>query len=712
MSRSVGKCHGAAAKRARQLTTGITLEPLIIQSAKAKKGLCGLDLNRSSDLVALTRSVLAQCEERVSRLRGYEQLSASEVVNILDEISDLVCQVSDPSELILSVVSDNSMTTAAELAVREIQEAIVALNQDPMLEQATRWAYERQKELSLEEASVAKQLLVEFDHQGASLPASAKEEHANLQSQLYEAMETFRQVSESPKEGRKVEIGPEVLPPQIARTLPRTIRGNVIVNTADRHLVHQILSNAGDEAVRKQFSYNNQQSTLEATERMLQARHAVATHLGFPSYSHYHSWHRSLKTPEEIFEFLDSLHSQLQTKVNSEIALLAREKQRHIGSNQIYAWDLKYYCSKLDPANKTSRNPYLGSAAASRKVSATMEEYFTLENVLRAAQHMWRSLFGVRMEIVRGNECELWHPLVFKVEFYDETKGNDYLGNAFFDLVAREGKPGSANFPIRLRSRRALPSSALLTHIQAHSNRAGAMTGRDLALARGSEALFSNKPVLVPFDDVRVFFHELGHMTQSILCKNELQHFSGTRGFMDHIETPSQVWERFASDYRFVRLFAYHYQTGELLSEDAFNQHISGHGMFAGLKTNQQIILAALDQKLHSGPFTSSADVCREVISKYASVPHHPEDMMHAGFRHLQGYGSVYYSYLFCGVKASQIYANVFDADPLSRQAGQFYRDQFLSLGGAGDPTQLLLTLTGKRPDPSYFVQDICSGKL
>ena len=48
----------------------------------------------------------------------------------------------------------------------------------------------------------------------------------------------------------------------------------------------------------------------------------------------------------------------------------------------------------------------------------------------------------------------------------------------------------------------------------------------------------------------------------------------------------------------------------------------------------------------------------------------------------------------------------------LSPSAGKLYRDEFLALGGLGDPAEIMKAITGKSVDPSYFVQDICEGKL
>lgn len=405
------------------------------------------------------------------------------------------------------------MCIAAEDAVRAIQERIVQLNQDPRLEVATRWAHERRKELNTEEAAVAAQLLIEFAHQGSSLPESEKVKHSQLQSEMYEALETFRSSPHDPRDARKISVEKAKMHPSVHRYFPSQ-KGLLTVNCSDPSLQRLALSNISDESLREQIAWSERKHALAATESMLRARQAVAEHLNFPSYSHYYAWHRSLKTPEEVFNFLDSLHSTLQPKVTEELNILKQLKSKDKGNTDIKAWDVPYYVDKA--TNKLEHeNSVALSAAFSRIPSSTLEEYFTLENVLKAAQLLWSSLFGVRMEFIsEGAASELWHPTVFRVDFFDE-KDNEFLGHAYFDLISRAGKPGSANYPLRLRSARAKPSTAFLVNFPNSSTHSGTYDGRKPSLAYGIDTVTSaDAPVLLPFDSLKTFFHELGHLSQ------------------------------------------------------------------------------------------------------------------------------------------------------------------------------------------------------
>lgn len=60
-------------------------------------------------------------------------------------------------------------------------------------------------------------------------------------------------------------------------------------------------------------------------------------------------------------------------------------------------------------------------------------------------------------------------------------------------------------------------------------------------------------------------FHEFGHALHSLLSTTKLQHVSGTRTYLDFVETPSTLFENFAFDGRVLPLWAINPKTGPSL---------------------------------------------------------------------------------------------------------------------------------------------------
>jgi len=82
----------------------------------------------------------------------------------------------------------------------------------------------------------------------------------------------------------------------------------------------------------------------------------------------------------------------------------------------------------------------------------------------------------------------------------------------------------------------------------------------------------SNDPVLMEFDDVSTFFHEMGHLVHHILAyRHKWISLSGLSCEDDFVEIPSQLLEEFAWYPDILQKFAKHIQTGEPIPADLVN---------------------------------------------------------------------------------------------------------------------------------------------
>ena len=67
----------------------------------------------------------------------------------------------------------------------------------------------------------------------------------------------------------------------------------------------------------------------------------------------------------------------------------------------------------------------------------------------------------------------------------------------------------------------------------------------------------------------------------------------------------------------------------------------------------------------------------------------------HLRYNHLIGYGAKYYSYVVSKAIAARIWTDVFEKDPLSREAGENYRKKLLEHGGEIKADKLISSLIG-----------------
>jgi mitochondrial intermediate peptidase len=153
--------------------------------------------------------------------------------------------------------------------------------------------------------------------------------------------------------------------------------------------------------------------------------------------------------------------------------------------------------------------------------------------------------------------------------------------------------------------------------------------------------------------------------------------------------------EYFASDPAVLALSARHWETDAPLDYSMVADRLKQSRLFEAADTENQIILALLDQEVHSPAavaqhFDSTA-IFHGLQRRYGNMPPDPEGTRWQGFfGHLFGYGATYYSYLFDRVLAERVWKVVFasglDGAALSRERGEHLKDSLLKWGGGRDP--------------------------
>ncbi|KAA0152548.1 hypothetical protein FNF27_03835 [Cafeteria roenbergensis] len=262
--------------------------------------------------------------------------------------------------------------------------------------------------------------------------------------------------------------------------------------------------------------------------------------------------------------------------------------------------------------------------------------------------------------------------------------------------------------------------------------------------------------VSLSLSQAETLFHEFGHALHSLLSRTSYQHVSGTRTALDFVEVPSHLFETFATDPRVLPRFATHASTGEPVPADAVAAMLAQRRTLQALDlqgqvthsvfdqaafsaapmsvacsflhpTTGQIVLPTSHEELASAPaaaltgaaaavpagidlsmtpetFNSSV-VLRETMRRHCSFPHVPGTAWQGGFAHIVSYGSAYYSYLFARASAASLWEKLFEADPLSRQAGDRYRADVLARGGTEDPGDTLERVLGSRPSAASLLR-------
>lgn len=411
-------------------------------------------------------------------------------------------------------------------------------------------------------------------------------------------------------------------------------------------------------------------ANLAVLDKLIAARHELAQIIGYKSYAEYVLQSNMASSPDVVLSFLLEMSKMVRPMADEEFkAIWNFKREKHgQGCGDLEPWDEAYFT-------------WLMKSSFSELDLSVVASYFPLSQCIEGLKVLIESLFGVTFHSIPLAHGETWHPDVLKMSLYHPDEGD--LGYLYLDLNSREGKyPGCAHFAIKggrriSESEYQLPVVALVCNFSGSCN---SVTGR------------------LNHSEVETLFHEFGHALHSLLSRTDYQHFSGTRVMFDLAETPSNLFEYYAWDYRVLRTFAKHYSTGETIPKKLVEAMQGAKKMFAATELQRQIFYALVDQTLYGEQPSAPSDtvaVVRDLKLQYTSWKHMEGTHWHTRFTHFLNYGSGYYSYLYAKCFAATIWQKICKEDPLSLATGSAIRMKFLQHGGAKDPSDLLNDLVG-----------------
>ena len=220
-----------------------------------------------------------------------------------------------------------------------------------------------------------------------------------------------------------------------------------------------------------------------------------------------------------------------------------------------------------------------------------------------------------------------------------------------------------------------------------------------------------DKPSLMPHSQVRTFFHEFGHVLHQMMTTADLYSQSGTNVSRDFVEAPSQIFENWTWNYEALKMFARHYETGEVLPKDLFDKMLAAKNVGSGMSASGQVFLGTFDLTLHDkydpdGEKTTT-DVLKEVQKEVSLIDYVEGTHFHTAFGHLTGYASSYYGYLWSKVYAQDMFSVFEENGIMDTETGIRYRDIILASGSSKDELELVKEFLGREPNNEAFIKEL-----
>ena len=213
-------------------------------------------------------------------------------------------------------------------------------------------------------------------------------------------------------------------------------------------------------------------------------------------------------------------------------------------------------------------------------------------------------------------------------------------------------------------------------------------------------------PSLLKFDEVKTLFHEFGHALHGMLANTTYESLSGTNVYWDFVELPSQILENWCYEEECLKLFAKHYETGEVIPPELIDRIIESSTYHEAYATVRQLSFGLLDMAWHSMSLDETMkleDVKKfekEIFKPLELFPEVDDTNMSVQFSHIfaGGYAAGYYSYKWAEVLDADAFSVFKEKGVFDQETAKSFQENVLSKGGTVHPMELYKRFRGKEP--------------
>jgi thimet oligopeptidase len=517
----------------------------------------------------------------------------------------------------------------------------------------------------------ARRMLVDamrsFRRSGVQLDEATRDRLRALNERETELGQAF---ARNIRDGRREALVPasalEGLPADFVEAHPADDQGRVRITT-EYPDVHPFLTHSRDADARRAVATEYFNLAWPENDQvlgdLLRLRDEKAQLLGYANWPDFDAEIKMIGSGAEIEKFVDRIAADAHDAGRRDLAVLeARGAEDGIERIDLSNWR---YCFEA-----VKREQYGVDGQEVRR-------YFDFAQVHQGLLDVTGRLFGLTYEPV---DVPTWHEEVTSYDVHlDGPDGSTQrIGRIHLDLHPRDRKYNhAAQFDLVPGVReRQLPEGVLVCNFN-----------------RG----------LMEHHEVVTLFHEFGHLMHHVLAgRHEWVRFSGVATEWDFVEAPSQMLEEWAWDASVLQVFALD-ADGTAIPTELVERMRAADEFGKGFLARTQMFYAALSYKLH---VEVPADITRrlfELYPEYSLVAPLEGTHFHAGFGHLEGYTSAYYTYMWSLVIAKDLFS-AFDADDLfAPDVARRYRDAVLAPGGSKDAADLVTDFLGRPYNTEAF---------
>ena len=431
---------------------------------------------------------------------------------------------------------------------------------------------------------------------------------------------------------------------------------------ADNRNLRQELALANGKKAFDGGEFDNQNLIKE----IIKLRQQKAELLGYKNFAEYVLEERMAESPKKVFDFLNQLLTAATPYAEKETAQL-KELAKADGIDQMEAYDHAYYAEKLRK-QKFDLN------------DEGLKPFFPLEKVQDAVFDLAGKLF--KLDFKEVTDIQKYHS---EVHVYEVFEDNSLKAVLYVDYFPRKGKR----------------AGAWMTSFKNQWKKDSTNSRPHISVVCNFSKPTADTPSLLTFQEVTTLFHEFGHALHGILADTQYPNLSGTSVKWDFVELPSQFLENYCYEPEFLKTFAKHYQTGEVLSDEKIKKINESKNFMEGYQTLRQLGFGLLDMAYHTQPEAVQDIKTFETkqTEKCSLYPVNVETAISPSFSHIfqGGYSAGYYSYKWAEVLDADVFQYFKENGIFNSEIARKYKT-LLSLGGTQAPMELYKAFRGSEP--------------
>lgn len=421
---------------------------------------------------------------------------------------------------------------------------------------------------------------------------------------------------------------------------------------------------------------DNTQTVLKITNLRLK----IAQILGYKTYADYVLEERMIKTPSEVNTFLEQLLSPSLPAAQKEVNAINSYARAHgYKERAMQAWDFSYWSEKY-------KNEHYDFDENSLK------PYFELDSCVNAVFDLAGKLYGLQFS--ERSDLPVYHK---DVKVYDvKDASGRHMALFYADFFPRASKRGGA----------------WMTEFQGLKIKDGVESRPFVNMVTNFTKPTADNPALITHDELCTLLHEFGHCLHAFLSEGRYESLATTNVSTDFVELPSQLMENWAYEEDFLKGFAKHYKTREVIPSTLINKIIETKNYHAAYFQVRQLNFGILDMAWNNRATEFNGDIFgfeKKALDRTTLFPPVEGTCISTSFSHIftGQYGAGYYSYKWSEVLEADAFSLFKEKGIFNSEVANSFRENILSRGNTVEPSVMFRNFRGHDPQPGTLLKKL-----